>query len=402
MTKLLVISDLHAYTPTTDRGYAPSFLVNSKSEKNGSPINPLSSIPELLASEGLEVDWILCPGDIADRADPDAQAFAWAELCKIKVAVGADLILATTGNHDVDSRLKHSDYDPKGSLQSLSPPFPGLSDAEADRFWARNYVIVKRRGLRLVNLNSSAFHGYHSDDNKTTVEYLNGRVSGRTIENLLKDLAPESFATNILFTHHHLVRNEEIYERDYSEMQLGGKLLSELCKATSSNWLVIHGHQHYPLLKYGAGTAHQPVIFSAGSVTASLTGPLSTEAANQFYHITLETDPSKTSGWAPCGVVRAWHWAHRRRWERSPSSFNIPYGTGFGFRDTTANVATEIARIFQLAAKPVLYLYEVFERSPHLEYLVKPAYDEVFTLLRSHGLTCIRAEDIRESHLRAT
>ncbi|MHC2805421.1 hypothetical protein ACVMII_005167 [Bradyrhizobium diazoefficiens] len=74
MTQILILSDLHAYRPSKEHTREPSFLIASSKDN---PANPIRAIPEILRQEGLSVDWILCPGDIADQADPDAQTFAW-------------------------------------------------------------------------------------------------------------------------------------------------------------------------------------------------------------------------------------------------------------------------------------------------------------------------------------
>jgi predicted phosphodiesterase len=247
MLRLLIVSDLHAYCPAEKGGREPSFLIATERDEIRSK-NPLRAIPDALKAEGLEVDWILCPGDIADQADPSAQSFAWNELVELKKATKAKLLLSTAGNHDVDSRLKFNSFDPKGHLQSLLPPFPGLKEA-ADRYWARNYHIYEQGPVRLVNLNSAAFHGFHSGDAQSEAEYRHGRVSERTIDSIVSEVKDRSFPINILFTHHHPYRNDEIYDNDYSEMLLGGKLIAALAEATSCCWLVIHGHQHYPYLK---------------------------------------------------------------------------------------------------------------------------------------------------------
>ena len=208
MLKILVVSDLHAFTPPNHNtgktiDDPPSFLVNTEVESKKQP-NPIELIPDLLKAEGLDVDWILCPGDIADRADPDAQAFAWRHLVNLKKSTKARLLLGTVGNHDVDSRLQFSEFDPKGHLQALSPPFPGINGAAANRYWARNFHIQQEGTVRLLNLNSAAYHGFSSRYQQTKPEYLQGRVSERTIEAIRKELSTaKSFDHNILFTHHH-------------------------------------------------------------------------------------------------------------------------------------------------------------------------------------------------------
>ena len=188
MLNILVLSDLHAYTPVNGVERVPSFLFNTTVTPADRP-NPLLSIPDLIKGEGLQVDWVLCPGDIGDKANPDAQTFAWEQLKHIRDQLNAQVLIGTAGNHDIGSRLLVNGFDPKGHLQSLSPRFPGIEDA-SDKYWARNFHIVVEGNVRLLNLNSSAFHGYHSDQESDTSksEYRHGRVSLDTIEQIKREI----------------------------------------------------------------------------------------------------------------------------------------------------------------------------------------------------------------------
>ena len=182
-------------------------------------------------------------------------------------------------------------------------------------------------------------------------------------------------------------------------MELGGKLVSTLCEHTSANWLIIHGHQHYPSLRYATGAAFQSVIFSAGSLTATLKSPLSAEAPNQFYHITLEPTGPKTRNWSPCGIVKAWHWARRKQWERSPNEFNIPYETGFGCREHFKTIAAEVAATVLASPHAVIEMTEILTAHPHLQFLIKPTLDQVLAELPNHGVRCVQALRIPAPHL---
>src|ERR1022692_1873708 len=145
---LLVISDLHAHSGDPSGGDAPSNY--STNNLYGAPtINPMVDIATLVKDAGLSVDWIVCPGDLGDKADPNAQNAAWAQLEKIRIAVGADLLLGTAGNHDIDSRRTLPEFDPKSALQLLHPKFPtnvfcfeAGDGVHSDRFWSRNFVVM--------------------------------------------------------------------------------------------------------------------------------------------------------------------------------------------------------------------------------------------------------------------
>jgi len=175
---LLVISDVHAFDGDPLDEKSVSYFSTRPSHHRYSTTNPFLSIPELMASNGLRVDWILCPGDLADRADPTSQEVAWKALEELRLKVGARRLIGTVGNHDVDSRLTFDEFDTKGALQSLFPIFPGLAEPDCDFFWSRNFVTLEEEDVLLLVLNSSAFHGINSDDDgkRSTKEYEHGRV----------------------------------------------------------------------------------------------------------------------------------------------------------------------------------------------------------------------------------
>nr|WP_254803934.1 metallophosphoesterase [Methylobacterium sp.]USU34558.1 metallophosphoesterase [Methylobacterium sp.] len=399
--KVLVVSDLHAHSGSAAEGAAPSFLY-AKKDPSQTDRSVISLIGDILEEESITVDLLLCPGDIADKADPTAQRFAWGELLALKKRVGAKAIIASAGNHDVDSRMKFSTYDPKGALQTLKPPFPGLDEKACDKYWSRNFHIYTSGTIRLVNLNSSAFHGYHSDEPKDTLksEYHHGRVSNITIDNICQSIAKSNYKTNILLTHHHIYKNQHIYDEDYSEMVFGSKLLDRLMAETDSSWLVIHGHQHFPEISYSRGTSNSSVIFSAGSVSASLIAPYSSEATNQFYVIEVEQNDQITKGWSPCGTVRAWHWANRRQWVKSNLSQAIAYGTGFGCRALPADLARDIVQAFHATGKVYLTGADIYGLVPHTKFVTKEHMNQVLSAIRNSGLSWTSSETFAEGILR--
>ncbi len=75
-------------------------------------------------------------------------------------------MLATIGNHDLDSRgLEEEtgdDFDPKGNVLLLDPPFPYDNNYRDNQYLARNFCITHSNDATFVNINSCAFHGYLS------------------------------------------------------------------------------------------------------------------------------------------------------------------------------------------------------------------------------------------------
>lgn len=369
MTSFLIISDTHAFV-SSGTGDKPSLL---EATHTGST-NMLRSVADLLKQEDLQPDWIICPGDLGDKASPEGQSFVWAELNALKAAVNAKFLLGAAGNHDLDSRFANSAFDPMANIKALRPPFPGITDLDCDKYWSRHYSIYHDGQCRILNLNSSAFHGYGVETG-TPKEFEHGRVSERTISNIVDEVKIVDFPINILLTHHHIVSNEHIYADEYSEMRGGSRLMHRLTSATKSSWIVIHGHLHYPELDYGRGSALAPVVLSAGSASAHHYGGSSESPPNQIYFLKLADDAQELDGWAPCGTISAWFWSPDGRWERSPSRHKVPYGTGFGTRLNPTQAADRFERVLNSSGQPYVYFHEAFEIDPLLKYLLPADLD---------------------------
>lgn len=399
--RILILSDMHAFRPVNAELSTDdvSFLRVTAAPTPGYP-DPIDRIADAIEREGLEVDWIVCPGDLADKADPDAQAFVWKKLEDLKSKVGARCLIATAGNHDIDSRLKFNEFDAKGALQGLVPPFPGLDEVECDKYWSRNFHIYQEENALVVNLNSAAFHGFSSETKGALPEYRHGRVSQRTIDAIKSRISGIDAHLNILLTHHHPEKDESIYDNDYSEMQLGSKLLQELQDATRKNWLVIHGHQHFPRLTYGRGATFRPVIFSAGSLSANLVGDQARRAVNQFYLLTAETSAVSLDAHGPCGTVRAWHWAGRSSWEPSPSVHKIPDQCGFGYHATVQSIAHRVKEVIERQGSAWINYLDICSEFPELRYILKETFDQLEYELGKIGVTITKAERYIDSLFR--
>ncbi len=398
MISLLVISDIHATANDLAADDAVSWY-STLPEYDLPTRNPFHSIPKLIKDEKLPVDLVICPGDLADCAAPTCQKAAWEALETVRKEVNAKRLVATVGNHDIDSRSKFSPFDPKTTLQSLSPIFPGLTEEQCDFFWSRNFVIFEEAQVRFVVLNSAAFHGIHSGDPQdANKEYLHGRVSEKTIEAIAAKLGDKKYKLNILLMHHHVYKNDHITSNDYSEMKNGEALIRKLAELSDARWLVIHGHQHYPDLFYARGAARSPVVLSAGSMSRRLTGALSARALNQIYHVELPFSDYEALGWNPCGIIRSWHWTDKIGWSRTsfsrPESATIPFGSGFGCRKDPDVWAKEIKNEFESQKVTHLNWSTLSERLPALRYVLPSDLRQVVSeLWRSHGIKTLTDDD---------
>jgi len=130
--RIAVLSDIHAYPSASPS--PPSHLCIAAPADEPTR-HPLAGLKRLIKEANLNADLLICPGDLTDKADTAALIYVWAELQAIGRVLGADRVIATAGNHDVDSRHQHNEFDAKSALQALLPMFPGLSEQECDRYW---------------------------------------------------------------------------------------------------------------------------------------------------------------------------------------------------------------------------------------------------------------------------
>lgn len=368
MVRILLFSDLHACTPDREGNGISSFLVNSRKEQYNP--SPLEAAANLMVEEGIEIDWVLCAGDMATKAEPEGQLYAWEELQKVKKILGAKVLIGAVGNHDIDSRFDYDDHDPKGAVQDLAD-FPMGNETLNNHFWSKNYAIYEEGNFRLININSAAFHGYAPEPAKSTPpEYKHGRIDKRIIKNILRDIKDNQLSINIILTHHHVIYNKDITYDDYSVMKNGQHFLSEICKTIDGGVIVLHGHEHWPQLIYGPiEGGYAPVIFSAASTCTHLVSPMSASVSNQFYCIEIEDEEISDDGWLPCGQVQAWHWVPEDGWQCSPPDMKIPSEIGFGVRDTAKKTANDV--VDYLKKQPISWasLAEIRDKNPKFKYL---------------------------------
>lgn len=380
--KLLVISDLHAYVDEQPDGLKPSYFKAGDGVSN----SPTESFHQFMKENpALKPDIIICPGDMGDKANPIGINCAWDFLNKLNTS-SSSLLLTTAGNHDLDSRLKTSDFDPKGILQDLSPAFPAacqdasFEDGDADNysrcFWADNFYVLTREQIRFVVLNSAAFHGYSSQDNATKSEHEHGRISNLTLKKMQRFLKEDDKKydqdkkpiLNILVCHHHLQKDGHIDDQDYSAMQGAHALITMLSDSDYGRWLVIHGHRHRANL-FQVGGSTGPFILSAASFAATKTKDYHNTSPNQAHLIDLDVEEMQRNKLFPSGVIKSFTWtAGTNRWLwKGGQSGGLPPETRFGFKGSIDEIAFQIDSL--LADSIPVKWDKIVSDIPRLQYL---------------------------------
>lgn len=374
---IAVISDLHAFVDVKNS--------SNSSLQFGSPAqesrNPLVNLVDYVKQERLTADILVCAGDICNQADPQGFTSAWSKIQELSTVLSSHHLVSTCGNHDLNSRyLKDrgevDDPDPKGALLCQTPGFPFSDPVVNNQYWAHNFAIVDLNlDCCAVVLNTSAYHGGQEE------EIEHGRVSGRTIDAILRELGRyRDRQTFILICHHHLVPMARLAGKpDCEYVHNGAELLEKLERATRKSWLVIHGHRHHPRLVYGqASTSCAPIIFGSGSLGARLTG-----IPNQFHLIELQKS-NRSDHSSIVGTVKTWSWTETTAWSQAGrNNLGMPTICGFGYKGQVGCLADEIST---LVATNYITWPEALTSLPSLNYLTPEHLEQLEDELEMRGI----------------
>lgn len=386
--RIAVISDIHASVPKD--GVAASY---TSTASQCSPItrDAMLSLERLIKEDDIRADYFVCCGDMANQADPTAMRYAWEKFTGLSQLLCATPI-ATVGNHDLDSRLPNTKFDARGLLRGLKPNYPLRDIAQTHEFWSRNFVVLQMPGIRFVVLNSCAYHGYNPS--KAGPEYEHGRVSDFTLADLRGQLEslPPTRDISILLCHHHPFRHESDGESDVSAMSGGERLIDLLSKVNSNTWMVIHGHRHQPCITHWGGVGHGPVIFSAGSFSAKLSGEIGLTARNQFYLI--EFDPANASALDldVAGTITAWDFNLGEGWEPAGAKSGMPASSGFGYQIRPPADAIDVKQVVDVEGG-IGRWDKIMAAIPRLRFATPSSLTALAHQLKDyHGMGCTWSE----------
>jgi len=369
--KVAIISDLHAVQCNKDE-HKNTFLTTAIPEVDCQK-HPISGLCKLIKNENLTADLVICCGDLGDQADPGGIRYGWKQVKRVQRELKASVLTTTSGNHDVDSRSKYNS-DPWYTLKNLQPPFPSPKQALKNSFWSNYWFSNNHNGVRIVNLNSSAFHS-----NKFQSKH--GFVTEELIAQLRERLESEAPGLiNILVCHHHPQRHMELRLGAHDDMVNGQLLLDLLGNSKYGDWLVVHGHKHHPKITYASGGANSPVVFSAGSVSAKIFPDLGVR--NQF-HI-IEFPIKRISELGLVGTFRTWEWTYNRPWDAARTGSGLPFIGGFGIREYRL-LASRIKKV--ASRRSFISWQEVERKLPEVNYLLPRDLKSLLDVLKSdHAL----------------
>lgn len=288
--RVAVITDLH-YVKDGCAGSTPEVC------SSGNKVDPMESLPGFLIGQGLlDVDLVLCPGDITTRACVESFTSGWGSLNQLTKTLGAKHLIASTGNHEIVSRSADINKTPGNVELHVDPQehllrtegYPAVFTHPHQRwvYWGRGYEVVVGDDWLVLIVNSCHFH-----TTQVANEFERGRVGESALAELrstLKGLAEGKLFRFVLI--HHPPNNHEEQGVDLGrEPMFNGVHFLNMLEDTGLDWLVVHGHKHFQRLVRQGDSDSSPMIFGAGSFGAGLKGDMATRTKNQFYIIDFET-----------------------------------------------------------------------------------------------------------------
>lgn len=392
--RFLLLSDIHASSDDPSAWNAPSY-VSSVSAVGSGGVEPLGDLLRLMNENDISPDFVLCAGDITNRAHPASLSYAWARLQDLAEKLGAKLI-ATVGNHDLDSRYKDNKFDPKGYAMALRPPLPVEDRNNYLEYWAENFTALQLDGLNIVVLNTAAYHGQGAEAAKE-MEY--GRISELTIALLKNRLTtlPEA-KVNVLLCHHHPLKGDG-GDSDTVGPTRGGEPLVEVLDDSNRPWIIIHGHKHVPDLFYGHGSGNSPVVMACASFSAQVNSDAQNKNPNQVHLLTCDPDAASDHGMVSAGTVRSWTWLPGVGWRPAQDQHGLPHQSGFGFRGDTGALVKSVDEYLLAANKQRVAWEEATSKVVALRHLPPKDFKRFQAQLEGAGLTILSDRDGQPAQL---
>ncbi|CAG2084438.1 metallophosphoesterase [Xanthomonas arboricola pv. juglandis] len=388
--KFVVVSDLHY------RKHENSQIRPEVTSRGQAQYDPMESLIRYVQDAQIKADYIICPGDITDKASAEALREGWGRLNELKEAVSARHLITATGNHEVSSRVFDEVHDRAGNVEAAIDPIGVLQDLDGypssiwngvDRdmvYWGKGYEFIDDGDLLLLLINSSHFHPTTREN-----EFERGRIGdsairrlGSEIKQKIADCGAKIF---IAVLHHPPISHESPnYDLGRIPMYNGPELINILNKSCRP-WLVVHGHKHDGRVVMAQGAGFQPIVFAAGSLGADLARSVAAVyTRQQAYMIDIEIP----QGAMPTlkGTVTSLSWIDHHWVVAEKTSHGVPSGSGFSFPPVDLHqLAHNISTKISTAAEPYLKWAELVDALPELRYIMPGQLEMLRSLVEALG-----------------
>jgi len=360
--KICVISDMHCkFLQNLEEG-SDTLLTSNKPRR---PVNqhPVAAFLNLIRKEKLKADILLCPGDLADKADEQGIISSWAFLEEIMRELNADSLFGVPGNHDINSR-KNYGKEPFAFIKSFHENFPVSDENMKIKFWESKYCLMVFKSSLFLLLNT--VHD-HTDGEKAK----GSSILPETLESIraeLQHLKMSDFKHKVCVMHHHPVKHSNIQNwKDTDSVDRGDELMSILSQYGFN--IVIHGHKHQPRL-----IEHSSVPILAAGSFASYANLQGTGIQTMFHIIELQEGSRK-------GVINSWEYDIVNGWTQKDNKA-FPPRIGFGALLNISGTAQKINEIYECQGKIPLFYDAIVKVIPDIQYLIPDKLIELGNILK--------------------
>ena len=387
--KIAVISDLHCHPEQKEFAKNNTLLF---SDKLRSPIieHPVENLLEVIEKDELEVNLVLSPGDFTHQSDKQGFFSGWSYVNEIARALNADDVIATVGNHDIDSRLSFSNYSfdiPK----KISQNFP-INKKKIKSFWDTGFTFVEEEDFQILVVNSTHFHTHYNEKNPMENPAVKGRMDATQIEQIEQYLAANNHPCKIkiALVHHHPIQHSRLELGEHDFIENGDAFLGVLGKYRFD--LLIHGHKHDPWLRYAiTNNGYQLPILSSGSFAAT-NQILWINKFNYFHVIEIIKKDNEPAN----GKIDTYTFKKGLGWKMDKEDGFYPY-SGFGYLDNLQLIIDKIKAMLQV--KDMLKWDVVLEKIPELQFLTPDKMEELQDKLESEKVIFTSKIGLKPKHI---
>jgi predicted phosphodiesterase len=376
MLRLGIISDIHCHEKSEkpQGGYyfplMPDYPVSQ---------NPFASLRQLARSDGIEVDFLLCPGDYAHIVDEKGLKSSWEQLKLMSHELKAKFLIGTIGNHDVASRAKGDSF---SYLKIFDSNFPVYVDTKSPEYLKSllnegyYYVDNEEDDIFFMVLNSCFDHW-------DEIQASRGKILKEESEKIEKIIENSSRSKKILMVHHHPIIHETGISDTGDVIEGSEELMKNVAKAKVD--LVIHGHKHDFRFTQETIYPRNLNILASGSF-ACYKSSLKTYVQNAFHVVEFHSLVNLDQCINP-GIIKTYLYDPAHGWELDPSKEE-----GFGCVLTEPQLIGIVKPELVANALPYVLWDELISRIPVLKYISRKTRNNILKEL-------LRVKDIQDLSL---
>jgi len=393
LKRFLVVSDIHAISEELSKlpdghGYFGPDGSPFKIESRTPAKNRILAIADCLKSEKLEIDALVCLGDLAHQAKKLVFLQVWRDLHEIAETLAIPLVVGVTGNHDIATRVEdlQAAADRIDFLKQVNPQFPSSDRSFNSAYREHGVASMELGDCTLVAIDTCRLHGLGKDDNTSAQIWSVGFLTDEMIDRVISEIENSTSTHAVVLMHHHPRKVDEIEDTDYDEIPSGCELLQRL-SASSKNCVVLHGHKHMVNLHRRDPDANHPPLLSAASLAAYPYIGQGSHFSNQFHILEIDTSVRDKAQ----GTVLSWDWG-AARWEPS-KKHSMPHTIRFGPIPSLDQIEKAVAELGILTS---MNQAKLFEAVPDIQFLDLDEIDELNERLNKTGIEIL----VRKSEIR--